>query len=114
MPLNSRRKGAAAEREVRDVLRRHGYAASRDGQIGDGSDLAGPNEDLKHNVRGIHFEVKRRETLALPQWARQAADDARGRTPIVVYRTSRTPWRADLDFEYLLYLLRCRDQVEGV
>ena len=95
------------------MLRRHGYAASRDGQIGDGSDLAGPNEDLRHNVGGVHFEVKRRETLALPQWTRQAEDDARGRVAIVVYRRSQEPWRASLDFEYLLYLLKCRDQVES-
>jgi Holliday junction resolvase len=110
VPIHSRRKGAAAEREVRDLLRRAGYHASRDGQITDR--FAGPNEDLVHDVRDVHFEVKRRETLALPQWTRQAEDDARGRKAVVVYRRSQEPWRASLDFEYLLYLLKCRDQVE--
>lgn len=109
MPLNSRRKGAVAEREVRDLLRAAGYEASRDGQIGDGTS---PNEDLSHNVRGVHFEVKRRETLALPQWHRQADADARGRQAVVVYRRSQEPWRASLTFDFLLYLLQCRDKVE--
>jgi hypothetical protein len=109
--INSRAKGAVAEREVRDIVRKAGYRCERDGQI---DNFAEANADLRHDVRGVHFEVKRRETLALPQWTRQAEEDARpDEQAVVVYRRSREPWRASVDFEWLLYLLKCRDKVES-
>lgn len=100
-PIHSRNKGANAEREVRDIVRAAGFEATRDGQVYEDDE---PNEDLVHNIPGVHIEVKRRETLAIPAWCRQAEEDARGRVPWVVFRQSRQPWRAVVPFVFLLNL----------
>jgi hypothetical protein len=86
------------EREVRDILIAHGFDARRDGRLDDA---------LDHNVAGYHFEVKRTETLAPPEWTRQAdADaDADGRIAVVAYRRSREPWRASLPLDALARLM---------
>lgn len=97
MGRSSRRKGADAEREFRDVLRAHGFEAERDGRL---------EADLAHNVPGVHFEVKRRETLALPEWCRQAEDECNGAVPVVAYRRSREPWRVVLPAAEFLRLKR--------
>lgn len=97
MARASREKGKRGEREVRDLLREHGFDARRDGRLDD---------DLAHNVAGFHFEVKRRETLALPAWTTQAERDAGpDRVPVVVYRRNSEPWRASLPFDALCRLL---------
>jgi len=95
--VNSRKKGARGEREVRDVLRSHGITARRDGRLDD---------DLDHGLDGYHLEVKRRERYDLDSWLEQAERDAQDRVPVVVFRKSNQPWRAVIDFEYLLELIR--------
>jgi hypothetical protein len=97
MSRTERQKGQRGEREVRDILRAVGFTCERDGRL---------DTDLSHNVTGYHFEVKRRERLALPEWLRQAEDEAAlDETPVVVYRASNQPWRAVLPFDRLAYLL---------
>lgn len=96
--LSSRRKGAGGEREVRDVLRKHGFRCDR-GQP--------PYGDLVHDVPGVHLEVKRCETWSLRAWLRQAEADARdGEVPWVVFRGSREPWRVVMPLEEALRLKR--------
>jgi hypothetical protein len=92
----SRRKGAAGELEVAKLLAAHGFDCRRDGRL---------DTDLVHDCAGWHFEVKRAESLRLPEWTRQAETDANGRVPVVVYRSSREPWRAVLPFDALCVLL---------
>jgi hypothetical protein len=108
MPLHSRNKGANGEREVRDVLRRHGFSADRDGRL---------DWDLRHDVPGVHLEVKRRETLAIPAWTRQAEEDAARHDPpveaCVVFRQSHQPWRACVNFEWLLALIAENRELKG-
>ena len=96
MGLPSRRKGASGEREVRDILRRFGIEARRDGRLDD---------DLVHGLDGFHIEVKRREQYDLGPWLEQAEEDAKGREPIVVFRKSKQPWRAVIRLEALLQIL---------
>lgn len=84
MGRSSRTKGANAEREFRDLLRLSGFHAERDGS---------ERGDLIHNVAGVHFEIKRCETLAIPTWCRQAERDAGALVPVVAFRRSREPWR---------------------
>jgi len=51
------------------------------------------------------MEAKRRETLAIPQWLRQAETDARpGLVPVVAFRQSRQPWRVVVPLEEFLRL----------
>ena len=87
MGRRSRQKGARGEREVRDVLRAHGFEARRDGRLDD---------DLDHNLDGWHLEVKRREQYQLDSWWKQAVDDAGDRRPVVVFRKSNDEWKVVL------------------
>jgi len=101
MPLHSRNKGANGEREVRDIVRAHGFSADRDGRL---------DWDLRHDVPGVHLEVKRRETLAIPAWIRQAEEDAAKHVPpveaCVVFRQSHQPWRVVVSLDHYLKLQR--------
>ena len=96
MGRSSRQKGARGEREFRDLLRRYGFACDRDGS---------ERGDLIHDVPGIHFEVKRRETLALPAWIRQAEGDAGDKVPVIAWRKNGQLWRVDAPAAHYLGLL---------
>lgn len=100
----SRRKGQNGEREVRDILRAHGFTCNRDGRL---------DTDLQHDCHGYHFEIKRRERLDLPGWLRQAETEANGNAPVVVYRSSGQPWRAVLPFDELARLLAVSRDLEA-
>ena len=105
MAKASREKGKRGEREFAEILTRHGFEAYRDGRLDD---------DVAHNVGGYHFEVKRRETLALPQWTRQAEQDAGAREAVVAYRRSREPWRCSIDADRLVRLLAIEREARGL
>lgn len=93
----SRNKGQRGEREVRDLLRAHGFACERDG-----SEFG----DLRHELPGLHCEVKRCERVDLHGWWAQAVRDAGpGETPSVWFRRSREGWRVVVPAEFLLGLL---------
>lgn len=96
MGKTSRRKGAAGERELAALLRAHGFQAKRDGRLDD---------DLAHDIPGVHLEAKRCERVELAKWLRQAEHDARGRVPIVAFRQNRQPWRAVVPLVWLLKIL---------
>lgn len=95
--MNSRAKGKRYELEVAEDLREHGFQARRDGRL---------NDDLQHNIPGVHLECKRAERLEILKWCRQAERDADGRVPVVVFRSSRERSRAVVPLEWLLDLLR--------
>ena len=88
--INSRTKGAAAEREVFALISdalgirvERNLVQTRDG----GYDTA---------VCGWAIEVKRQEILHLPDWWRQCCEQARNAhfKPMLIYRKSRQPWMA--------------------
>ncbi|MFY9488860.1 MAG: hypothetical protein WAP35_09235 [Solirubrobacterales bacterium] len=101
MTLDSRNKGAGAEREVVALLRDRGYQARRtsDGRVQRGlGDVAG--------LPRHHLEVKRCERVSLPAWIAQAESDADPiDVPAVIWRSSRMPWRIDLALDDYLDLL---------
>jgi hypothetical protein len=80
----SRRKGKTGELEVVAELARHGLAVRRtpnSGGLAWRGDLQG--------LEGFVVEVKRRETLSVPAWLRQAHAAARaGEVPVVMFRRS--------------------------
>jgi len=84
---SSRTKGSMAEREFAALLVAAGFKGERTGRNGRTS------EDVTHDIPGVHLEVKRRETLALPEWLRQAQKDCGSLEPVVAFRQSRQPWR---------------------
>jgi Holliday junction resolvase len=96
-----REKGARGEREVAAILREHRLPAVRTPNSG-GLHIRG---DLI-GVPGWHFEVKRQETLRLPQWIRQARGDAEnGDVPVVAFRQSGGEWYAVLPLADLARLI---------
>jgi hypothetical protein len=90
--VNGRVKGAVAEREACDELNAAlpGIAAERMARNG----IRGAC-DVKC-AANIHFEIKRREKVAVVKWMEQAARDAGGAVPVVVHRTNRNPWLVTL------------------
>lgn len=108
----SRRKGVLGEQEVAGVLRSHGFDAWRSPNSG-GLRVKG---DVLGWV-GFHLEVKRQETLRVPDWLRQAhAEAAAGEgplVPVVAFRcNNRRPqepigrWHAILPLDVLTALIR--------
>ena len=86
---SSQRKGAAGERELREVLRGYGYEVERGGSMTFGSvpDLSG--------LPGVHIECKRVEKLNIHKAVKQAEEDAekfKDGAPAVFHRTNRTEW----------------------
>lgn len=89
MGHSSQRKGAAGERELAEILCRHGYDVERGGSLSYGTvpDLVG--------LPGVHIEVKRVEKLNLRAAMEQAIRDAdffQDGAPTVFHRQNRQPW----------------------
>lgn len=97
----ARNKGAKAEREVVELIKKHGLDAHRGHVFYRESDVVG--------LDGYHLEVKRQETYQLDKWLEQSEADAAKKcegVPLVVFHKSRQPWRVVLDFEVFLELVK--------
>lgn len=92
---NSRRKGAAGERELSKVLRGYGYDARR------GQQFSGANGDADVvGLPGIHIECKRVERLNIYDGLAQARSDAKnGDIPAVFHRKDRSEWLVTMSLE---------------
>jgi Holliday junction resolvase len=87
--INSRTKGAVGERELAKLLIEHGFEAKRGQQHAGSPD----SPDVKHNIPGIHIEVKRVEKLNIYNAMEQSIRDAGSKlTPTVFHRKNRKPW----------------------
>ena len=106
-PINSRAKGKASELEVVHILRDHGWLEAR--RTSDGNAQLGRG-DIANGPQATHLEVKRRETLDVVGWWRQAdTEAAKGCLPVVAFRRSRMPWLVVLELDELLPLLKLRE-----
>lgn len=87
--INSRAKGAAAEREAAqiwaDVM---GCDARRGQQFSGGKE----SPDVVQSIDGIHLEVKRVERGNPYAWMAQAIFDAGDQVPVVLHRKNRSDW----------------------
>ena len=108
--INSRTKGAAAEREVFALISdalgirvERNLVQTRDG----GYDTA---------VCGWAIEVKRQEILHLPDWWRQCCEQARNAhfKPMLIYRKSRQPWMARVFVRDLVETFGCVNEAPGI
>lgn len=93
MPINSRAKGAAGERELANYLKEKGYDTRR------GMQFCGLNGDA--DVVGlphIHIECKRVENLNLDKALEQAIRDTGDRPefPCVFHRKNHTKWKVTM------------------
>jgi hypothetical protein len=98
---SSRRRGAAAERELAGILSDElGFPIKRKlGQAREGGD------DIQ--VENYRLEVKRRERLQVEDWCKQVEKVAEpGQWPVVVFRRSGEPWRAVVPIELLIKAMR--------
>ena len=83
----SREKGKAGEREVANILKKHGFDAHRGVQYHGGKD----SPDVV-GLPGYHIEVKRKETLNLYEALEQSKSEAGSDKPIVIHRRNRREW----------------------
>lgn len=91
MGLRSRNKGKRGEREAAAEIRRLFGVEARRGRQYAGTD---DSPDILTGIEGVHFEVKRAESLRLYGALEQAAEDAEGKLPVVLHRPNHRPWVA--------------------
>ena len=96
MSASSRRKGLKGEQEVARILRESGSAVR-------GLESSGDWLVMYTDRQEWHVEVKRHERVRLPEWLRQAKDEApAGTVPVVAFRQSRGEWYACLPLRDLV------------
>lgn len=95
MRVNSRKKGAAGERELAHALKDYGYECRR------GQQYCGANGDADVvGLDGIHIECKRVERLNIEDAMLQAARDAKeGELPTVFHRKNHHEWLVTMRLE---------------
>jgi len=104
MPINSRQKGAAGERELADQFHQMGFTAKRSQQhCGINSDSDVEVEELP----GLLIECKRVQNLNLHAAMRHAQFDAlkKGKTPIICHRKNNTDWLVTVRLNELVPLV---------
>lgn len=105
MKMNSRRKGAAGERELARILRNdYGYKDAKRGQQYCGIN---GNADVVDALPGIHIECKRVERLNLYEAMSQAKRDAReDELPAVFHRKNHSEWVVVMTLDDFMNLYR--------
>jgi hypothetical protein len=97
---SSRRKGVKGEREVARLYESAGFEVRGLEGAGDHLVVCGPG------VR-LHSEVKRHERVRLPEWLRQAEQEAPPDSiPVVAFRQSRGRWYVALDLATFVELIK--------
>ncbi len=101
--VNSRQKGAAAEREVAQLFRSYGFKARR------GQQFSGANGDpdvVVHPFPELHVEVKRRKRVSLDEAIATAKENDPARTPIIWHRDNHEPWKVTMNGDDFLEMLQ--------
>lgn len=94
--INSCQKGKAGEREAAHALEDTLGINARRGQQFSGSP---DSPDIKTDIPGIHFEIKRVENLNVTKAYEQATRDAGSDLPVLMHRRNRTPWLITVKLE---------------
>lgn len=105
MPINSRAKGAAGERELAGILRsEYGYSEAKRGQQFCGIN---GNADVVDALPNLHIECKRVEKLNIYDAIGQAKRDARlGELPAVFHRKNRCNWLVTMELDSFMEIYR--------
>lgn len=100
--VNSRAKGARAERELANKLKEYGYECRR------GQQYSGANGDADVvGLDGIHIECKAVERLNIHDAMKQAKDDAReGEVPVVMHKKNHKPWLVTMELNDFMELFK--------
>lgn len=110
MSINSRQKGARGEREFAKKLKEFGYEAERGCQHSGGKD----SPDVKTNMNGVHWEVKRTERLRLDEALAQSKRDAgEEEVALVAYKKNFANWVVIMDFNDFMDMYKAweREQI---
>lgn len=102
MAINSREKGARAERSLANKLKTYGYDCRR------GQQFCGANGDADVvGLPGIHIECKNVQRLNIWDAMAQSKGDAReGEKPVVIHKKDRTEWLVTMRLEDWIELYR--------
>ena len=104
MAVNSKRKGAAGERELAHKLNEYGFDTRRSVQYNGKADDG--KADLV-NLPGIHIECKRVERLNVSEAMAQAINDAKNvELPTVFHRKNREGWLVTMRLENWMELYK--------
>ena len=101
--VNSRAKGARAERELANKLKEHGLTARR------GQQFCGANGDADvvcTELADWHIECKMVVALNVDKAIDQATRDCGDKTPIVIHRKNNRPWLVTLYLEDWIKLVK--------
>ena len=110
MAVNSKRKGAAGERELAHKLNEYGFETRRSVQYNGKADDG--KADLV-NLPGIHIECKRVERLNVSEAMTQAINDAKnGELPTVFHRKNREGWLVTMRLDDWMNLYRKYKEAE--
>lgn len=102
MTINSRAKGAAAERELAALLKEFGFEARRGQQFSGGGD----SPDVVHSIPHLHIEAKRTEALKMWDALDQANRDKKPEDVATVWhRKNGKPWVVIVDARSFLTML---------
>ncbi|MBQ9692936.1 MAG: hypothetical protein IJV70_07250 [Clostridia bacterium] len=101
----SRNKGARGEREAAAELEKifegSGFHRGRQYHGGPGT------PDICTPLEGVHFEIKRTESLSLYPAMEQARSDSKEtEVPVVMHRRSHKPWLVVVELDRLPELIR--------
>lgn len=95
--VNSRAKGARAEREAAKAVTEMFGVEARRGQQFSG---IGESPDIVTGLKGIHFEIKHVQQLNLRAAYEQAERDAKnGDIPVVMHRRNKEDWFLTFKFK---------------
>lgn len=107
--VNSKQKGKRGEREFAKWLRDNWDVEARRGQQFKGTS---DSPDVVTSLKGIHFEVKRTQSLSIYKALEQAEQDAGLFHPIVAHRKNGKQWVFILNAESMLAVVNAiKDQV---
>ena len=108
--INSRAKGARAERRWRDELRAQGFSARRGQQFSGSADSP---DVVCDQLSWLHFEVKAVERLNIWDAHDQAARDARVKPFVIAHTKNFRPWLVTMTAETFFQFLRGTLPPEG-
>lgn len=105
--INSKRKGAAGEREWAQFLREYGYVEARRTQqyCGLAGDADVACQIFPKHIADCHWEVKRVERLNVDNAMEQAVKDCGASIPIVAHRKNHKEWLVTMRGEDFLKVI---------
>ena len=101
--VNSRAKGARAERELSNKLKEFGFEARRSQQY---CGAAGDADIVCPELASYHIECKMVEALNIHKAMEQALNDCHDKTPICIHRKNQKPWLVTMYLEDWITLFK--------